>query len=754
MQIRKRDGRIKDFDIDRIKNAIQKACEDVFEIIDIEQVVHDVTCKLENKKTDIIDIEFIQDTILKVLYIHNRKVHKAYKQYREDRNEQREKSSKKEKFYSEILLCENIDNDNANVDQYSFSGRKYRIADMEQKGHALRNLISKEVKKGIEKGYIYQHDISSYSIGDHNCLFSDNAKLINETGFETRNGDVRPANSFSTACQQLAVIFQVQSQSQFGGVASVGVDFELEQSAHKSFIKYFQEGFIEKYELECEINKDKIHIDSIALKDRYFKAYDYAIRHLEKEGRQATQGLYHNLNTLESRAGSQVPFTSLNFGRNTSTYGKLINKWLLEASINGIGKFHRTSIFPIGIFQYKKGTNDKEGTPNYELKRKAIESMSKRIYPNWANGDWKQNIEDPNDYRTFFATMGCRTLLGKDVHTGSYIKTGRGNVSPVTIILPKLGLDYGIKLGKREMADIKGFMKKLDEILLLTRKALIDRYEYICNQSPKSAIFMYKNGTMMDTDKCNETVRDAIKHSTNAIGIIGMAECCHALFGKHHGESLESYKFALDVVKYIDAFCTKSTEELQMNFSTYFTPAENLCKTAKDTLELYYGKIEGVTDRPYLTNSIHIPVWHQIDAYSKLLLEAPFTQYGKGGCITYVELPTNAVNNPDGLERLIDYAMDLNIPYLAVNFPIDTCDKCGYSSQIDTELCPVCGSDKIQRLKRVTGYLTSDYRKFNEGKISEVHDRVIHEKFNLITIPILEFAKQELISYGIEIPSE
>lgn len=347
----------------------------------------------------------------------------------------------------------------------------------------------------------------------------------------------------------------------------------------------------------------------------------------------------------------------------------------------------------------------------------------------------------------------CRTLLGKDIHTGSYNRNGRGNVSPITIILPKIGLECGIKLGKRNKPDIEKFYKELDKALDITIKCLVERYEYICNQSPKSAQFMYENPSILDAEKCKDTVREAMKHGTNAVGIIGMAECCNAMFGKHHGESLEAYKFALDVVKYIDARCTKETNDRKMNFSTYFSPAENLCKTAVNTLKLYYGEIEGVTDRKYLTNSIHIPVYFKCDAYSKMLLEAPFTQYGKGGCITYVELSSNAVNNPKGIEKLIDYGMALNIPYLAFNFPIDTCDDCGYSSQINTEYCPVCGSSHIQRLKRVTGYITTDYRNFNDGKIAETEDRVIHEEFNPITIPMLEFAKEELKSYGIEVPT-
>jgi ribonucleoside-triphosphate reductase len=311
--------------------------------------------------------------------------------------------------------------------------------------------------------------------------------------------------------------------------------------------------------------------------------------------------------------------------------------------------------------------------------------------------------------------------------------------------LPKIGLDYGIKLGARDKADEEGFFKHFKEYTLpLVRDELIARYDYMCNQSPQSAPFIYDNDLMMDADKCKDTVRECLKHGTNAIGILGMAECCIAMFGKHHGESEKAYNFALKIVRMIDEFCKESSEKYQMNFGQYFSPAENLCKTAVNTLKIYYGEVEGVTTRPYLTNSIHIPVYYQLDAYSKLTIEAPFTQYGTSGCISYVELDNNAINNLEGLEKLIDYAMDLNIPYLAINFPIDTCKSCGYSSQITGDKCPVCGSSLIERLKRVTGYITVDYRNFNAGKFAEANDRVTHTIFNPSVIPIVKLALKEL----------
>lgn len=340
-------------------------------------------------------------------------------------------------------------------------------------------------------------------------------------------------------------------------------------------------------------------------------------------------------------------------------------------------------------------------------------------------------------------------MIGYDIHTDSYVKTGRGNLSPITMILPKLGLDWGIKLGKRTKADLEGFFKDLDNTGDLIIQELIARYKYMINQSRKSAPFMYNNNLMMNSIDCKDTVEECLKHGSNALGILGMAECCNAMFGKHHGESLEAYNFALKVTRFLYDKCNKATKKYNMNFSLYFSPAENLCKTAVNTLKIYYGEVEGVTDRKYLTNSIHIPVYYQIDAYSKLTLEAPFTQYGTGGCITYVEIDNNATHNLEGLEKLIDYAMNLNIPYLAINFPINTCEN-GHTFNTDDESCPVCGSKLIERLKRVTGYITGNYTTaFNDGKIAEANDRVIHTIFNPLVIPIIKQAYIELEEMGI-----
>lgn len=306
-----------------------------------------------------------------------------------------------------ILNCSNVQNSNANVDEYSFGGRKFEAAGKILKDIAMEQYIEKDVAQAFRDNRIYIHDMDNYATGMHNCLFIDFKKLFTD-GFSTRNGDVRPPKSISTAMQQVAVIFQCQSQVQFGGVASAHIDFDLAPFVAMSFKKHLRNGFKYVYEepIICYIPEEKWTIDNEELKEKFPKAYNYALDMLEKEGSQSAQGLYHNLNTLESRAGSQLPFTSINFGRDTSPEGRLISKWLLNASLDGIGKFHKTSIFPIAIFQHKKGVNANPGDPNYDLKQLAIKSLCKRIYPNFVNCDFTENVEDFNNPDTYMATMG------------------------------------------------------------------------------------------------------------------------------------------------------------------------------------------------------------------------------------------------------------------------------------------------------------------------------------------------------------
>lgn len=414
-KVKKRDGRIVDYDSSKIVNAILKAFKSLGMLEGKEvRLANKIEAKITETAESIPEVEFIQDMIEKELMASNFKnVAKEFILYREKRNRERERDSALRKEILSKIECTNVMNQNANVDEESFGGRKFESAAVIHKDIALNDLMSSDVAKAHKEARIYIHDLDSYSVGMQNCLFADLVPLLTN-GFITRNGDVRGAGSFSTACQLVAVIFQAQSQCQFGGIASAHIDRDLAPFVKKSFVKHFKSGmkYVEQKEIDKELdyfldflknNEKNTHIDNDVFK-KYEKAYEYANDMLEREGKQSAEAMYHNLNTLESRPGSQLPFTSINYGLDITPEGRLVTKWLLNASIEGIGKKRLTPIFPISIFQYKKGVNDREGTPNYDLKKLAIKSLSKRIYPNIVNCDWSKNPASNIDEE--MATMG------------------------------------------------------------------------------------------------------------------------------------------------------------------------------------------------------------------------------------------------------------------------------------------------------------------------------------------------------------
>lgn len=733
----KRDGRENPFNSEKIYVAVMKAFnerekKDGNVIPEKEDIAKQIAKEISESSKDKMTVEEIQDIVeTKLMKSSRPEVAKDYILYRDKRTVVRDR---KNKLVQKVMIrakSQINEHSNANVDEESFSGREKEASADIGKTIALEyEGLSKEVAEAHKIMLIYQHDLEKAIYGVHNCL-NLYFQYIFKHGFKTRNGDVRPPKSFSTACQLVAVAFQCQSQVQFGGVGTIHLDYDLAPFVRMSFSKHFKEGL--KW-VEHESEEYIHHVpDSIGIEDEEAKyhteAYKYAMEMLEKEGSQSAQGLYHNLNTLESRQGSQVPFTSINLGRDTTPEGRIVTRWMLEASIDGIGKFHLTSIFPISIFQYKVGCNANKEDANYDLKQLALESMSKRIYPNWCNCDWSQAHEDEDNPDTYFSTMGCRTLVGYDRHGLGYIRQGRGNNVPNTIILPKLGIEFGTCLGKRTEPDLKGFWDAFEETLKLCEKGLLERFEIMIEQSPKAAPFMYQNNTIQDAKECKESVYNALKHNTLAIGYIGVAEMCVALFGKNHAEDKKVHEFALSVVKRINEFAAEASERNDLNFSCYATPAEGLCRTALKALREQYGVIENVTSHDFITNSHHVPVYQKISIYDKLRVEAPFCKYPTGGCITYIELDSTFVKNLRAVEDIIDYAFKvLDIPYLAFNFPIDSCLDCGYQGEFN-DCCPMCHSRHIQQLRRVTGYLTTDWHNFNDGKQAEVQERVKHSAY-------------------------
>ena len=415
----------------------------------------------------------------------------------------------------------------------------------------------------------------------------------------------------------------------------------------------------------------------------------------------------------------------------------MVIKALLEGSIKGVGKFHKTPIFPCGIFQLMKGINREPGDPNYDLYRLALESTAKRLYPNYANCDWSGNAGyDPQDPTTFFSTMGCRTANGADINAEPGVnpqrKDGRGNICPVTIILPTLAME-AMKLAEINYKDHqiskqayakRCFMILLDEKIYEAKDMLIERFEHICSQDPSSAKFMWENNTMLGY-KPEEGIRSALKHGTIVIGQLGLAECLQVLIGKDHTTE-EGMELAKKIEQLFKDRCAEFKQRYKLNFGVYYTPAENLCYTAMQKFKEKYGEIPNVSDKEFFTNSMHVPVWKEIDPFTKIDIESQLTGYSSAGCITYVELDSSILHNIDALEQIVNYAMDKDIPYFALNIPNDLCLDCGYTGEINDE-CPMCKGKNIQRLRRVTGYLTGDYKTaFNLGKQQETEMRFKH----------------------------
>ena len=442
-----------------------------------------------------------------------------------------------------------------------------------------------------------------------------------------------------------------------------------------------------------------------------------------QECHQAVEGMYHNLNTLQSRSGNQLPFTSINYGTCTLQEGRMVTKALLEVSIEGLGKLHKTSIFPCGIFQCMKGVNRKPEDPNYDLFRLALKSTAQRLYPNYVNVDWSVNKGyDPDDPCTYTATMGCRTYNGWDINGMGQRKDGRGNICPVTIILPTLAMEAD--------RDIDKFMTLLDKKIHEAKDMLLERFEYICSQSPEAAKFMYENGTM-EGYVPEEGIRSALKHGSLAIGQIALAETLQLLVGCDQTEE-QGMKLAKRIEQLFKDRCAEFKQQYKLNFCVYYTPAENLCYKAMKSFKDKYGVIPDVSDKDYFTNSIHVPVWINISPFEKIDIESQLTGYSNAGCITYVELDSTTKHNIEALEELVNYAMDKDIPYFAVNVPNDTCLDCGFCDEFDNT-CPICGSNNIQQLRRVTGYLTGNYTTaFNLGKQQETNMRSKSSKVELV----------------------
>ena len=600
MYVMKRDGSKVPFDREKIINAINKAFIEVdgqlYETDTAEDIATEIEQNIENFYNRNLNatnfeqaleelsrgysVEQIQDDIEDFLMQSERRdVARAYIRFRYVREIAREQKDIVFESISDKLQAKQVKNQNANVDEHSFGGRMGEATDVMTKQYALDYCVSPMARDNHLNNEIYIHDLSHYAVGDHNCLSVPFDDLLAK-GFNTRQTDVRPAGSVNTAFQLVAVIFQLQSLQQFGGVSATHLDWTMVPYVRKSFAKHFKDGIKyccpnSRYNLDS-LPKELSFTDPEANELFNTPAYNYAMEMTEREIHQAVEGLYHNLNTLQSRSGNQLPFTSINYGTCTLPEGRMITEALLKVSIEGLGKHKRTSIFPCGIFQVMKGVNKEPGTPNYDLYRLALESTATRLYPNYANVDWSGNAGyDRNDPTTYFSTMGCRTANGWDINGLGQKKDGRGNICPVTIIMPTLAMEAADMIRTDEhpvsiKEHIEAFLKLLDQKIHEAKDMLIERFEWICSQDPRSAKFMYENNLMAGYIP-EEGIRSALKHGTLAIGQLGLAETLQILIGCDH-TSPEGMELAKQIEQLFKDRCAQFKEEYKLNFGVYFTP--------------------------------------------------------------------------------------------------------------------------------------------------------------------------------------
>lgn len=646
MLVIKRDGRKVQYQPSKISQAILKAFKDIDGEISMQDqdIADAITHSITYLDRDI-SVEEIQDIIEKKLMASKRKdVAKAFIIYRNDRSRIRQRKSDLMRRVRTKLNAEEIENQNANVDERSFGGRFGSVASEVLKQYALDELMSEMARNNHLNNEIYIHDLDHYALGDHNCLSIPFDELL-ANGFNTRQTDVRPAQSVSTALQLVAVIFQLQSLQQFGGVSATHLDWTMVPYVRKSFLKHYKDGlkYIESAKLNSDLEGGEIKIAlskedaaNYSIDDRsiYCKnaAHKYAMAMTEREIYQAVEGMYHNLNTLQSRSGNQLPFTSINYGTCTLPEGRMITKALLDVSIKGIGNLHKTPIFPCGIFQMKKGVNRKPEDPNYDLYQLALKSTSLRLYPNYANCDWSNAAGyDENDPKTWMSTMGCRTVNLFDINGLGQQKDGRGNICPVTIILPTLAMRAkelsDPNLDERYSA-VSTFMSLLKKKIGEAKDMLIERYQYICSQSPDSARFMYENNVMAGFD--GKSVESALKHGTLVIGQLGLAEALQILVGCDHTEE-KGMELAKRIEQLFKDLCAQFKQEYKLNFGVYYTPAENLCYTAMTRFKEKYGEIPNVSDKKFFTNSMHVPVWKKVNPFKKIDIESQLTGYSSAG---------------------------------------------------------------------------------------------------------------------------
>ena len=741
----KRNGKKVDFDGSKIALAIKKGFDNAvihngdddekkYNEKDIQIVYKEVVTRIDKefKGQDKIKIEQIQDLIEESLKKKGYDdIYDHFSQYRERRNQSRQLFSEEKKLHKFLKTIEGLglksanedDNkrENANVDGDTAMGTMLQYGSTVSKEFAKTYLMKPRFSEAHDSGAIHIHDMDFLPMGTTTCMQIELDRLF-KNGFSTGHGHLREPNDIMSYSALAAIAVQSNQNDQHGGQSIPAFDYYMAPGVLKTFKKQFKQqvydlldyadllSFVNMDRIVKDIDKlDSIEFDirdfegyckdSIVLKEGLRKAYEKALAKTNRTTFQAMEAFVHNLNTMHSRAGAQVPFSSINFGTDTSPEGRMVTENFLKATEEGLGK-GETPIFPVSIFKVKEGVNFNKEDRNYDLFKLACRVSAKRLFPNFSflDAPFNKAFYKAGDYKTEVGYMGCRTRVMSDVTDPDNQTTGgRGNLSFTSINLPRIAIKHGIALKEREKADMKGFYQELGEMMDLVRDQLLERFEIQCNKHPYNFPFLIEQGIWTNGDKLgpNDRMRKILKHGSLTFGFIGLAETLKALIGKHHGESEEAQKLGLEIVKFMRDRADSYAKEYNLNFTLIATPAEGLSGRFVNIDKAIYGKLKGITDRDYYTNSFHVPVYYNTSIKNKLTLEAPYHNLTNGGHISYIELDGDTVNNVDAFESVVRLMKDAGIGYGAINHPVDRDPVCGFVGVIG-DVCPGCGRHEFE----------------------------------------------------------
>lgn len=752
MQVVKRDGSTVDFQLNKIGTAVSKAFYALnrsFREEEIEKIQNRVLNKIDG---NIISIEEIQDLVEdSLLELDYEDVFKEYVTYRRKRalsrdflsNNQHNFLKKLENIGIDTTKNHDFKRENANVDGNSPMGVMLQYGSTLSKEFTTAYLLDNKSNKSHLDGDIHIHDLDFYPMGTTTCLQIDLDRLFTG-GFDTGHGHLREPNHITSYAALAAIAIQSNQNDQHGGQSIPMFDYYMAKGVIKTFRKHYKNIIVDDSNLNNSLSEDQVNlaikkIDKLEkfsqveiLNSAYDKKiYEMALAKTDNETYKAMVGFIHNLNTMHSRAGAQVPFSSINFGTDTSEAGRMVTKNYLLALESGLGN-HETPIFPISIFKVKDGVNYNENDVNYDLFKLACTVSAKRMFPNFSFIDAPFNLatykEDTPE--TEVAYMGCRTRVVTNVNDEAQEVVSRGNLSFTSINLPRLAIKNGLTLNDK--ANEEAFFKDLKAEMDLVKDQLLKRFVYQTNKSVANFPFLLGQGLWKDSEGLdyNDNLQEVLKHGSLSIGFIGLAESLKALYGNHHGESEKSQQAGLKIIEFMRNTVDEYTKEESLNFTLVATPAEGLSGRFVKLDRDKFGEIEGVTDRDYYTNSFHVPVYFETNAKAKVEVEAPYHALTNGGHISYVELDGDLINNQKAFMSVVKMMKEAGIGYGAINHPLDRDPVCGFSGVIKN-VCPGCnrqeGDVPFERIRRITGYLVGSLDRFNNAKLAEESDRVKHQ---------------------------